>query len=874
MTSPQEENQQQIFAPSNVQPQQVLAPPNVQPQQVLAPPNVQPQQVFPPQNVQPQQVFPPPDVPPQQVFPQNLPSQEISTQSSTPQVSLQPATVQSTPSFSTHTTQNTSRLPKLSLPTFNGNPLQWQTFWDSFNAAVHSNSNLSGVEKFNYLKAQASGEAARAISGFPLTNTNYEQAIALLNKRFGQSYKIVNAHMQALLNIPTPTNSLTSIRQFHDTIENHMRGLSALGKSEETYGDLLIPIILGKLPAKLQRNLAREQNNGTWTINLLRQAILKEIRIMEASNSINNQTKAFEEPNPPSMTTLMTDTNEQLTLEALVVPEIATPFQNHLPSIVPNLQYLKGLKLAHPVTANEQFDISLLIGVDYYWQIVQDEVIRGDGPIAVKSKLGYLLSGPVYSNVPASAPIHVANAMITHRTEEFDLERFWTIESLGITPTINDQKEDPLLEYQETSITRERDGGYVAAFPWKKEHPPLPTNYEVCKRRTRSMARRLAKTPDLLKTYGEIIADQEKREFIEKVQPTADSQNLHYIPHHPVIKESATTPVRIVYDCSCRQSATAPSLNDCLQIGTPLLTDMCSIILRFRTHPYAFSTDIEKAFLHVRLNEYDRDFTRFLWLSDPLDPESSFIIYRFKVVLFGSASSPFMLNATLHHHLDKHNTNIAQDMKENLYVDNLISGCDTEVDAVAYYEEARSTMNQGKFNLRSWASNSSLLQARTAEDNTNEKSKKVNILGLQWNPTTDNLTLAESSSNSTPNVPATKRKILQQSAKVYDPLGLLAPVTVRARILLQELWQRKLPWDTPVDHDLQQRWLTIAEDIQQSITKQATLPRQYLPTPVEQQAELQLHVFADASTLAFGTVAFLQQEPHTSFVMAKSRVAL
>ena len=68
----------------------------VQPQQVLAPPNVQPQQVFPPQNVQPQQVFPPPDAPPQQVFPQNLPSQEISTQSSTPQVSLQPATVQST----------------------------------------------------------------------------------------------------------------------------------------------------------------------------------------------------------------------------------------------------------------------------------------------------------------------------------------------------------------------------------------------------------------------------------------------------------------------------------------------------------------------------------------------------------------------------------------------------------------------------------------------------------------------------------------------------------------------------------------------------------------------------------------------------------
>ena len=82
------------------------------------------------------------------------------------------------------------------------------------------------------------------------------------------------------------------------------RGLSALQKSEETYGDLLILIILGKLPTELQRNMAREQNNVTWTINLLRQAILKEIRIMEASNSINNQTKTFEELNSPSMTAL------------------------------------------------------------------------------------------------------------------------------------------------------------------------------------------------------------------------------------------------------------------------------------------------------------------------------------------------------------------------------------------------------------------------------------------------------------------------------------------------------------------------------------------------------------------------------------------
>lgn len=255
--------------------------------------------------------------------------------------------------------------------------------------------------------------------------------------------------------------------------------------------------------------------------------------------------------------------------------------------------------------------------------------------------------------------------MIAHKAEEFDLERFWTVESLGIAPPTSDKNENPSLEYQRTSISREDDGRYIAAFPWKKEHPPLPSNYTVCERRTRSMARRLAKSPHLLKTYGEIIADQEDRGFIERIQSQGNEREVHYIPHHPVIKDSTTTPVRIVYDCSCRQSSNVPSLNDCLQIGPPLLTDMCSIILRFRTHRFAFSTDIEKAFLHVCLHERDRNFTRFLWLSNPHDPESPFSTYRFKVVLFGSASSPFMLNATLHHHLDKYSTAVT-DMKENL----------------------------------------------------------------------------------------------------------------------------------------------------------------------------------------------------------------
>jgi hypothetical protein len=101
-----------------------------------------------------------------------------------------------------------SRLPKLNLPTFSGNLLTWNTFWDSLNVAVNANPNLEGFKKFNYLRAQLSGDAARAIAGFPLTNNNYKQDVDLLKTKFGEPQKIIKNHMQALLNLPNPFSDL------------------------------------------------------------------------------------------------------------------------------------------------------------------------------------------------------------------------------------------------------------------------------------------------------------------------------------------------------------------------------------------------------------------------------------------------------------------------------------------------------------------------------------------------------------------------------------------------------------------------------------------------------------------------------------------
>ena len=196
------------------------------------------------------------------------------------------------------------RLPKLTLPMFTGNPLKWQTFWDTFKTAVHSNNSLSDVQKFTYLKAQLSGEAANSIEGLPLTESNYMQALNILEERFGQPHKIINAHMQALLDLPSPSDSVTHLRRFYDSMENHIRGLEALGKRQDSYGDLLIPIILAKLPTTMKHNLIRENGTTKWVVEQLRKGILKEIQILEAGEEIevfDCMNRAVNTPHQPQL---------------------------------------------------------------------------------------------------------------------------------------------------------------------------------------------------------------------------------------------------------------------------------------------------------------------------------------------------------------------------------------------------------------------------------------------------------------------------------------------------------------------------------------------------------------------------------------------
>ncbi|XP_060558297.1 uncharacterized protein LOC132718599 [Ruditapes philippinarum] len=472
--------------------------------------------------------------------------------------------------------------------------------------------------------------------------------------------------------------------------------------------------------------------------------------------------------------------------------------------------------------------------------------------------------------------------IITSAPDYNDLERFWKLESIGILPATEEKASDYLHDYQKNCITFENDK-YTASLPWKPDHPNLPDNYNITLRRTHNTIRRLREDPPLLQKYDGIIKDQEKRGFIEKVNVLPSERPVHYIPHHGVKKHSATTPIRIVFDCSCRQNKNSPSLNDCLESTPPEINELTSILVNFRKHRYAVCTDIEKAFLQIQLNEYDRDVTRFLWLNDIYDPNSDLITYRFKSVFFGATCSPFILHATLTKHLSVNDHNwVSAILKKDLYVDNVMSSFSDESTLLDYFQNTRKSMTSAGFILRSWSSKNSSLRSLAEAEEVAETEEITNILGMKWDPISDQICLAQKTISTSQFI--TKRVILKETAKIYDPLGFLTPLTIRAKILLQDIWKQKFEWDMSLPNDLQTQWYNFAKDLNSVIPTR--YPRSYFKetdslaftsgigdSAASASSDIHLHVFCDASLKAYGSVIYITRGDQSARVISRTRVA-
>ena len=185
------------------------------------------------------------------------------------------------------------KLPKLNLPVFNGDVLQWQSFWDQFVAAVDS-TDFPDVSKFSYLRASLEGEPKAAIQGLSLTSAHYASACKILKDRFGRKETIIFTHIQKLLNLSVPSKcSVSALWKLNDDLQAHTRSLATLGIDGDKYGVILTPLILSRVPQELRLEWSRDGKGHESDLKFLLSFLEKEIQRRERS-------KMFQESLGPS----------------------------------------------------------------------------------------------------------------------------------------------------------------------------------------------------------------------------------------------------------------------------------------------------------------------------------------------------------------------------------------------------------------------------------------------------------------------------------------------------------------------------------------------------------------------------------------------
>ncbi len=377
----------------------------------------------------------------------------------------------------------------------------------------------------------------------------------------------------------------------------------------------------------------------------------------------------------------------------------------------------------------EELEVEVLVGSDYLWNFQEGETILGGPhePVAVKTALGWVLSGPLKGKKLTSECINVnflpdvkSSAKVKSQLG-LDVHKLWDLETLGI------RQENEVHEgvIDDIRFTGQR---YSVGLPWKVGCAPLASNYKNSLTRVSSQFKKLKRDPKVLDMYNDIILEQEKAGVIEKVVELESPEKVQYLPHMAVIRENAeTTKVRVVYDASCKDYKTGTSLNDCLHVGPPLTPLIFDILLRFRTTNFALVGDIEKAFLNIEVHPTDWDCLRFLWFDDINAKESELLVYRFNRVVFGVNSSPFLLNAVLQYHIQTYkeqDPEFVSKLCEGFYVDDLVTGADSRGEGFKLYEKAKERMLEGGFRLRKWKTNDKVLEEKiNLIENTSESAK-------------------------------------------------------------------------------------------------------------------------------------------------------
>ena len=675
----------------------------------------------------------------------------------------------------------------------------------------------------------------------------------------------------------------------HDCGSSNQVGVASVSNNKKVLLPVISVEILGQEAKRRKGNVLLDSGAQ---VSLIRHAVAKDLKLKgkDANVTITKVggqeeeicTKLYKVP------LLSLDNNSVHHITAIGIPSISDSVAS-----VNVGQIGEKLGLERTKIFRENGPIDVLIGINHA-KMHAGETREVENLIARRSPLGWVIFGAANGQQQA-----VNKVLHIQLSSPVDMTDFWTTEAMGVSAKsceCNSEKLSPIEQHEKKIIENscKRVGNqWMVGYPWKKDRNLLPDNRSQALKKLETTERRLMKDPASASEYDKQIKEMTELNFARKLsgEETKNHEGpVHYIAHHEVLRpEKKSTPVRIVFNSSA--SYQGHKLNDYWLKGPDLLNNLFGVVLRFRENEVAISGDISKMYHRVLIPKEDQDVHWFLWRSLETDREPD--VYVKTVLTFGDKPAPAMAQIALRKTADEAaetHPEASKTLLENSYVDDICDSVSTVEKAQQLTTDIDEVLASGGFKVKGWISNRDLGDDDSIgiEDSTsglklltNEIAEKV--LGLLWDHLKDVFTFKVNVellnpepifklNSSGPRM--TKRKILSQIARIFDPLGFAAAFTVKAKIGMQRLWQKGVDWDEQLPADEEGKWIELFAEMRE--LNDVTIER--CLTPPNAVGNPMLCIFSDASVEAFGACAYNRWSLGdgtfgVTFIAAKSRVA-
>ncbi|XP_066253850.1 uncharacterized protein [Euwallacea similis] len=521
-----------------------------------------------------------------------------------------------------------------------------------------------------------------------------------------------------------------------------------------------------------------------------------------------------------------------------------------LPTLTENLPLFKfsraALKIPGQINLadehfNEPKNIDILLGVDIFYDLLGSGKIKlGDKlPVFQETSLGWVISGNLAGfgsrnqKTVCNLSMNISNKMLNDL-----LTKFWHVEEFEHSKFLS-KEESYCEEYFTQTTTRDKDNSFIVKYPFKiDKNLKLGESKPIALSQLKNLKRKLEKNEELKKQYVDFMNEYETLGHMTRQGPIGNDDSMpnssYFLPHRAVVKDSITTKCRVVFDASCKTSS-GVSLNDTLMVGPVVQDELYAILLRLRLRKIMLSANIKMMYRYIKIQDSEQDYQKILWRVNSRDPVS---VYRLNTVTYGTSSAPFQATRYLVE-LARQNENTyprtSEIMKHSFYMDELLVSLNSEEEALNVYKELNKIMEQATFKLRKWAYNSGT---------------QLKTLGISWDPELD--TLKYTVNVRFDSTHATKRTILATISQIFDPLGLIGPELIKAKLIIQELWRLQLDWDQEVPHDLRQRWEEFATQL--TYLNECKVVRHVI---LGNAIRIALYGFSDSSEKAYGACIYV-----------------